>query len=153
MDEVDVAKVRVGQSARVTLDAYSGRSFPARVTRVASYVLDVQEQNRTFEIETELDDASFARTLLPGTSADVEVILASRDAVLRIPSYAVLEGGRVLVVENRRLLARPVETGLKNWQFAEVTKGLFAGDAVAVSLDRAEVREGARVSIAGETAK
>lgn len=153
MDEVDVAKVRVGQRARVTLDAYSGRSFPARVTRVAPYVLDVQEQNRTFEIEAELDDAAFARTLLPGTSADVEVILASRDAVLRIPSYAVLEGGRVLVVENRRLVARGIGTGLKNWQFTEVTKGLSAGDAVAVSLDRAEVKEGARVSIAAETAK
>ncbi len=153
MDEVDVAKVRVGQAARVTLDAYSGRSLPARVTRVAPYVLDVQEQNRTFEIEAELDDAAFAKTLLPGTSADVEVILASRDGVLRIPTYALLEGGRVLVVENRRLAARPIETGLKNWQFAEVTKGLSAGDAVAVSLDRAEVKEGARVSIAGETAK
>jgi HlyD family secretion protein len=153
MDEVDVAKLRVGQAARVTLDAYSGRSLPARVTRVAPYVLDVQEQNRTFEIEAELDDAAFAKTLLPGTSADVEVILASRDGVLRIPTYALLEGGRVLVVENRRLAARPIETGLKNWQFAEVTKGLSAGDTVAVSLDRAEVKEGARVSIAGETAK
>lgn len=153
MDEVDVAKVRVGQAARVTLDAYSGRSLPARVTRVAPYVLDVQEQNRTFEIEAELDDAAFAKALLPGTSADVEVILASRDGVLRIPTYALLEGGRVLVVENRRLAARPIETGLKNWQFAEVTKGLSAGDTVAVSLDRAEVKEGARVSIAGETAK
>jgi HlyD family secretion protein len=153
MDEVDVAKVRVGQPARVTLDAYPERSFPARVTRVAPYVLDVQEQNRTFEIEVELEDVPFAKNLRPGTSADVEVILTSREKVLRIPSYAVLEGGRVLLVENRRLVARPVETGLKNWQFAEVTKGLSAGDAVAVSLDRAEVKEGARVSIAGETAK
>jgi HlyD family secretion protein len=153
MDEVDVAKIRVGQPARVTLDAYAGRSFAARVTRVAPYVLDVQEQNRTFEIEAELDDGAFARKLLPGASADVEVILASRENVLRIPGYAVLEGGRVLLVENRRLVARPVETGLKNWQFAEVTKGLSAGDAIVVSLDRAEVKEGARVSIAGETAK
>jgi HlyD family secretion protein len=153
MDEVDVAKVRVGQPARVTLDAYPERSFPARVTRVAPYVLDVQEQNRTFEIEVELEDVPFAKNLRPGTSADVEVILTSREKVLRIPSYAVLEGGRVLLVENRRLVARPVETGLKNWQFAEVTKGLSAGDAVAISLDRAEVKEGARVSIVGETAK
>ena len=116
-------------------------------------MLDVQEQNRTFEIEAELEDAAFAKALRPGTSADVEVILASRENVLRIPSYAVLEGGRVLLVENRRLVARPVETGLKNWQFVEVTKGLSAGDRVAVSLDRAEVKEGARVSIAGETAR
>ena len=153
MDEVDVARVRLGQPVRVTLDAYSGRPFSGKVTRVAPYVLDVQEQNRTFEIEAELDDAGFARTLLPGTSADVEVILNARDRVLRIPSYALLEGNRVLVVRDGRLAARVVKTNLKNWQFAEVTDGLAAGEAVAVSLDRAEVKEGARVSIAGETEK
>lgn len=153
MDEVDVAKVRVGQPARITLDAYSGRSFPARVTRVAPYVLDLQEQNRTFEIEAELEDAAFARKLLPGTSADVEVILASREGVLRVPSYAILEGGRVLLIDDLRLVSRSVETGLKNWQFAEVAKGLSAGDAIAVSLDRPDVREGARVSIEAETTK
>ncbi len=153
MDEVDVARVRLGQPVRVTLDAYSGRSFSGKVTRVAPYVLDVQEQNRTFEIEAELDDGGFARTLLPGTSADVEVILNARDRVLRIPSYALLEGNRVLVVQDGRLAARAVKTNLKNWQFAEITDGLAAGEAVAVSLDRAEVKEGARVSIAGETAK
>jgi len=153
MDEVDVAKVRVGQPARITIDAYPGRSFPAKVTRVAPYVLDVQEQNRTFEIEAELDDASFARKLPPGTSADVEVILAAKDGVLRIPSYALLEGGRVLVVEKDRLVTRAVKTGLKNWQFVEVADGLAAGDLVTVSLDRAEVKEGARVRIEAETKK
>ncbi len=153
MDEVDVAKVRVGQPARVTLDAYSGKPFPGRVTRIAPYVLDVQEQNRTFEIEVELDDAAFARTLLPGTSADVEVILAAREGVLRIPSYALLEGGRVLVVRGGRLAGQAVRTGMKNWQFVEVAAGLAPGEAVAVSLDRAEVKEGARVTIAGQTEK
>jgi HlyD family secretion protein len=153
MDEVDVARVRLGQPVRVTLDAYSGRPFSGRVTRVAPYVLDVQEQNRTFEIEAELTDAGFARTLLPGTSADVEVILNARDNVPRIPSYALLEGNRVLVVRNARLVSQAVKRGLKNWQFAEITEGLAAGEAIAVSLDRAEVREGARVSIAAETQK
>jgi HlyD family secretion protein len=153
MDEVDVAKVRVGLPVRVTLDAYAGRSFSGRVTRVAPYVLDLEEQNRTFEVEAEFDDAAFARELLPGTSADVEVILKAQDGVLRIPSYALLEGSRVLLVRKGRLVAQPVKMGLRNWQFAEVTEGLAAGEAVAVSLDRAEVKEGARVAIAGETTK
>lgn len=153
MDEVDVGRVGLGQAARITIDAYPDRSFSGKVTRVAPYVLDVQEQNRTFEIEAELDDSAFARKLLPGTSADVEVILAAKDGVLRIPSYALLEGGRVLVVEKDRLVTRSVRTGLKNWQFVEVTDGLAAGDLVTVSLDRVEVKEGARVSIEAETKK
>ena len=150
MDEVDVGKVRVSQPVRVTLDAYPGRSFSGRVTRVAPYVQDVQEQNRTFEIEAELDDRTFASTLLPGTSADVEVILAARENVLRIPSYALLEGGRVLLFRGGRLEARKIETGLQNWQYVEVRSGLQAGDAVVVSLDRAEVKEGVRARIAAE---
>jgi HlyD family secretion protein len=153
MDEVDVGRVRVGQAVRLTLDAYPGRSFAGKVTRVAPYVQDVQEQNRTFEIEAVFDDARFARTLPPGTSADVEVVLSARDGVLRIPSSAILEGDRVLVVRGRTLEGRAIGVGLKNWQFAEVRSGLAAGDAVVVSLDRADVREGARAKIAAETTK
>ncbi len=153
MDEVDVGRVRAGLPVRITMDAYPGRSFPGRVTRVAPYVVDVQEQNRTFEIEAEFDDTAFARTLLPGTSADVEVILDSRDGVLRVPSYALIEGSKVLVVREGRLVAVPVRTGLRNWEFVEAREGLAKGDAVVVSLDRAEVQEGASVRIAGETLK
>lgn len=153
MDEVDVGKVRVGQAVRITMDAYPGRPFSGRVTRVAPYVLDVQAQNRTFETEAEFDDSNLSRALLPGTSADVEVILSSRENVLRIPSYALLEGGKVLAVRDGKLVARVVKTRLKNWQFTEITDGLVPGDAIAVSLDRAEVKEGARVSIEAETTK
>ena len=153
MDEADVGKVRIGQPGRVTIDAFPGRTFEARVVRVAPYVLDVQEQNRTFETEAELSDTAFARSLLPGTSVDLEVILGSRDNVLRIPSYALLEGSRVLLVEKGRLTARAVKTGLKNWQFTEVTSGLSEGDLVTVSLDRAEVKEGARVRVEAQTQK
>ncbi len=153
MDEVDVGKVRVGQSARLTMEAYPGRSFAGRVTRVAPYVQDVEEQNRTFEIEVEFADGAFARTVVTGSSADVEVIQDARDGVLRIPGDALIEGGKVLVVREGRLVSRAVRTGLKNWQFAEVVAGLEAGDMVVVSLDRAGVREGARVSVEAETSK
>jgi HlyD family secretion protein len=150
LDEVDVGKVRLGQPARITMDAFPGQGFPARVVRVAPYVLDIQEQNRTFEIEAEFDDPAFARSLVPGASADVEVILAAKDGVLRVPTSALMEGNRVLVVEDDRLVEKTVTTGLRNWEFVEVTGGLSAGERVTVSLDRIEVRAGARVRIAGE---
>jgi HlyD family secretion protein len=153
MDEVDVGKLRVGQPVRITMDAYPDRSFPGRVTRVAPYVVDTQEQSRTFEIEAEFDDAAFARRLSPGSSADVEVVRDAREGVLRIPSDALMEGGRVLVLQGGRLASRKVRTGLKNWQFTEILEGLTPGDAVVVSLDRAGVREGVRASVEAETTK
>ncbi len=153
LDEVDVAKVHVGQPVRITLDAYPGREFAGRVTRVAPYVLDIEEHSRTFEVEVEFEDAGFAATLLPGTSADVEVILDSREDVLRIPSYALVEGKRVLVVDGDVLAARQVEAGLSNWAFTEIVEGLAADELVVVSLDRVEVQEGATVRVTGETLK
>ncbi len=150
LDEVDANKVTTGLPARVTLDPYPNRSFTGRVTRVAPYVQDVEQQNRTIEVEIDFNDAPFARTLLPGTSADVEVILKTAREVLRIPSYAILEGNRVLIFGAGSLAAKTVRSGLHNWEYAEITSGLRAGDAVVVSLDRAEVKEGARAVIKAE---
>jgi HlyD family secretion protein len=143
LDEVDAGRVGAGLEARITLDPYPGRAFSARVSRVAPYVLDVEEQNRTLEVEIDFDDAEFARQLLPGTSADVEIILNKVEDVLRIPSYALLEGNRVLVLDGGHLVERLIETGLRNWEFAEAKEGLQEGEPVVVSLDRAEIKDGA----------
>jgi len=143
MDEVDSRLLASGLVARVTLDSIPERSFPARVTHIAPFVLDVEQQNRTIEIEVELDDPAFAATLLPGTSADVEVVLEVRESVLRVPSHALLEGGRVLVLVHDRIEERRVELGLRNWDWSEVTRGLVAGERVITSLEREGVVAGA----------
>jgi HlyD family secretion protein len=153
LDEVDLGKVLAGQPVRATLDAYRGRSFPGRVVRVAPYVLDVEEHSRTFEIEVELEDRDLAATMLPGASADVEIILEARADVVRIPSYALIEGDHVFVVNDGTIVAQKVTPGLKNWDFTEVTSGLEVDELVVVSVDRIEVTEGARVRVAGETLK
>ena len=151
IDEVDLARVRTGLDVRVTLDAFAGEEYAGTVSRVAPYVVDLEGQNRTVDVEVELADRAFARSLLPGTSADVEVILERRSDVLRVPTYALMEGGRVLVVDGQTLVERAVTTGLRNWQFAEVTSGLQAGDRVVVSLDRVEVEAGATVTVVGSS--
>jgi HlyD family secretion protein len=143
MDEVDAARIEPGQPARITLDPYPDQSFAGTVTRVAPYVLDIQEQNRTIEVEVDFEDAEFSRTLLPGASADIEIILRRMDDVRRIPSYALMEGDRVLVLNGDVLAGRAAQVGLRNWEYAEVVDGLQEGEAVVISLDRAEVEEGA----------
>jgi HlyD family secretion protein len=148
LDEVDVAKVRTGLPVRITFDAYPGRTFAGRVTRVAPFVLDVKEQNRTIEVDAVLHDAAFAETLKPGLSADVTIVLKTVENVLRIPAFALLEGDHVLVLRGGRLVRVAVKTGLRNWDFVEITGGLSEGDLVVVSLDRPEVKEGARAVVA-----
>jgi HlyD family secretion protein len=148
IDEVDAPRIREGMPARVSLDAFRDRTFAARVRRVAPYVLDVEKQARTVEIEAELQDIQTA-TLLPGYSADVEVILQERQEVLRIPTRALIDGKRVLVYDpaDQRVHAREVQTGLRNWEFVEVTGGLAEGDAVITTVDREGLVDGARAAV------
>ena len=147
MDEVDSAAIHAGQHAKLTVDSHPDAQFEGTVVRVAPYVLDFVAQNRTVEIEVELVDTEVAAKLLPGTSADVEVVLESHDEALRLPTSALLENSRVLVANDGKLEERPVEIGLKNWDYAEVTGGLDEGQRVVISLERVEVKAGARVEV------
>lgn len=147
MDEVDSGVLAPGLPVRITVDSLPGRELPGTVTRVAPFVLDVEEQNRTVEIEARIADADFAQRLLPGTSADVEVILQVHESVLRIPTSALLEGTKVLVIEDGVLAERTVETGLSNWNWTEIVGGLEPGDEVVTSLDRTGVEAGAEVVV------
>lgn len=149
MDEVDCARIQVGQMVKVTLDPFPGASHAARVVRVAPYVLDIEAQNRTVEVEVELEDPSFSAALLPGTSADVEIVLERREGVLRVPTSALQGGSRVLVFTDGKLSERGLELGLSNWDFAEVRSGLADGERVVVTLDRPEVRAGANAVVLG----
>jgi len=145
IDEVDAPAVRAGQRAEITLDAFPGRKFPGFVRRVAPYVLDTEKQARTVEIEAEIENPQ-AGNLLPGYSADVEVILDVREGVLRIPTQAVMDGRRVLVLDEKSgvLREQEVRRGVANWEFTEIVEGLSEGDLVVMSVDREGVRDGAR---------
>lgn len=149
IDEVDAPAIRVGMPAYVTLDAFSGKRFDGKVRRVAPYVLDVEKQARTLEVEVELDAGAAPANLLPGYSADIEVRLESRAGILRVPTEAVLEGKRVLIYNPDRevLEERKIETGLSNWQYTEVSAGLNAGEQIVVSLEREGVKAGAHVAV------
>jgi HlyD family secretion protein len=144
IDEVDVARVRVGQPAYVTIDAIAGRRFPGRVRRVAPYVVDVEKQARTVDVEVEFSNAEDVKTLLVGYSADAEIILEAHENVVRVPTQALLEGNRLLVLEDGRLRERRVRTGLSNWQLTEVLGGLREGETVVLSVERKGVAAGAK---------
>lgn len=146
MDEVDAPKIRAGQPVRIRIDALPGKTFAGTVRRVAPYVTAVEKQARTVDVEVDFVVPDEAAGLLVGYSADVEILLERREGVLRIPAAALQEGGRVLAVgAGDRLEARPVKTGLANWEFAEVLEGLSPGERIVLSLEKEGVKPGARV--------
>ena len=145
IDEVDVAQVRVGQPATITIEALPGRRFPGRVRRVAPYVVDVEKQARTVDVEVELANPADAKALLVGYSADVEIILEAHENVIRVPTQALREGNRVLVYNAAGILEeRRLDVGIANWAFTEVHSGIEQGQKVALSVERQGVAAGAR---------
>lgn len=143
IDEVDAPKIKVGMPARIALDAFAGQHFAGRVRRIAPYVLEVEKQARTVEVEVVFTQPEAAGTLLVGYSADAEIILQSRDKVLRVPAQAILDGNRVLLLKDGVLVERRLELGLSNWEFSEVRGGLQAGEQVVISLELEGVKAGA----------
>jgi HlyD family secretion protein len=144
IDEIDAPHVQAGMSVLITMDAFPDRKFPGHVRRVAPYVLEVEKQARTVEIEAVIDNPA-QNALLPGYSADVEVILATRSDVLRVPTLAIIDGQRLFLFDeqDRVIEERTVETGVSNWEYTEITAGLEAGELVVLTADREGVVDGA----------
>ena len=151
IDEVDAAKLAVGMKGRITLDAWRGKHFDGKVRRIAPYVLALEKQARTVEVEVEFEDPAAVQKegkLLVGYSADIEVVVENREKTLRIPTAALMPGNKVLVLNGEGVLeGRKIEPGLSNWQYTEVRQGLNAGDQVVTSLDREGVKAGARAAV------
>ena len=144
IDEVDATAVRTGMPARITLDAFPDQRFPGHVRRVAPYVLELEKQARTVEVEAEIDNPE-EYDLMPGYSADVEVILDTRTDVLRIPALAIIDGERVLPLNEQEgvIEERMIEKGVSNWEYSEIVSGLDGSELVILSVDREGVEAGA----------
>ncbi|WP_111910202.1 efflux RND transporter periplasmic adaptor subunit [Aeromonas media] len=131
IDEVDAARLKVGQSARVLLDAMPGRDFAATVTRIAPYVKELEKQARTVEVEAVLTAPPTDVPLLIGYSADLEVEVTRATDVLRVAASSRVDDGSVLRLEGDKLVRVLPRWGVENWNWIEVAEGLAAGDQLA----------------------
>lgn len=148
LDEVDAPKVALGMVVRITLDAFAGRSFDGRVRRIADYVLEREKQARTVDIEVDFVNPRDREQMLPGYSADVEVVLEQKEDVVRVPTAAILSKSQVLRYNSatQRLEAVTISAGVRNWKYTEVLSGLSAGDRIVTSIDRKGAVDGALVT-------
>ncbi|MDP2824363.1 MAG: efflux RND transporter periplasmic adaptor subunit [Sulfuritalea sp.] len=147
MDEVDAPRITVGLPVRVSLDALPKQPLQGKVRRVAPYVSAVEKQARTVDVEVDFERPA-SGSLLVGYSADVEIVLSGRPNVLRVPTAALIEGARVMVLntDSGKLEERKVKTGIANWEFTEIVDGLAEGERIVISLEREGVKVGARAT-------
>ena len=144
IDEVDAGELRPGLRARISIDAFKKRTFAGHVQRIADYVLDIEKQARTVDVEVGFDTLDRETLLLAGYSADIEVILDEREDVVRLPTEAILGDRRVFVFDSAtgRLHEKKIVTGLANWNWTEVRQGVEPGQQVVVNVDIPGLKDG-----------
>jgi HlyD family secretion protein len=85
IDEADVGGLRDGQAATFTVDAYPGRKYTARVTRVA---YGSTTKNNVVSYSTVLKVKNDDLSLRPGMTATAEIATVTRDNALLVPNAA-----------------------------------------------------------------
>ncbi|MEL6810331.1 MAG: HlyD family efflux transporter periplasmic adaptor subunit [Bacteroidota bacterium] len=117
VDEVDIVKVKPQQKVLVTLDAYKGELFMARVDKIYP---KKDERNQTFVVEALFE--SSPEVLYPGLAGEANIIVAEKKEALIIPKEFLWGGNRVKT-ENGMV---EIVVGLQNMDSLEVTSGINA---------------------------
>lgn len=144
ISEEDIAKVKIGDPAKVNLLSLPGRDFEARVSKILPFA-DPETRRYTvyLEIKAELAD------LRPNSTGEVTITVGSRDRVALVPRRAIFNGVggiTVAVVKSGRVERRQVEIGYRALNTAEVVKGLAPGEQVVVE-NPDQFRDGQNVRV------
>ena len=134
LSEFDVARVRTGMKARVSVDALGGEAFPSSVLFVAPTGID-SSGVVTFPVTVSLSGADGAK---PGMNASVRIIVAQRQNVVQVPLEAVSQNDEdepvvSVVGSDGKTSTRRVKVGLANNKSIEIVQGLRAGERVGVA--------------------
>jgi len=151
VDEADIGRVKLGQTASFTVDSYPGEPFSAQVSQVRNAPTTVQNVV-TYDVVLRVKNSELK--LKPGMTANVSLIIEEKEDVLKIPNAALRfkpprkEGGAppdikkqkkgsvvwVLSPENKPTPV-PIKSGITDGQFTEVVGGkLKEGEAVITEL-------------------
>ena len=145
VSEQEIAKIKTGQKAYLSVDAYPDERFEGEVSNVG---LKADLQTRSFPIEIEVPSNS-GEKLKPGMIARVKVDVKTYANVLLIPQDAVLDESEekvVYVVRSDKAAKRSLLLGRRWDERVVVERGLEAGDRLVVA-GQEKLSEGTRVVI------
>lgn len=140
--------VRVGRDVKLGLEAFPGREFTGRISRINP---SVDEKNRTFEIEALV--ANGAAELKPGSFVKATIQSDKVDSILAIPfSAAIYLFGayKVFVVQGQTIKEREVKLGDRLGDLVEIIEGLRTDEKVAIAAGGPQLKDGMEIEIAPE---
>lgn len=123
IDERDVARVRAGQEALMSSDAWPGRVLRGHVREVTP---GGDPEQRAFRARIVTDE----KVALPlGLTLEVNIVTRRAERALLVPASAI-EDGKVWIVRGHRVHAKPVRTGIAGTNDVQILSGLSRGDTI-----------------------
>lgn len=131
VDEVDFGKIKLGQKAEISLDAFPDETFEGTVSYIGKAGVKTVAGGVTIPVEIQFD--AKGQSMAVGLSGDVEFILDQKEDALTVPvNYIEQKDGTsvVYVLEGGSKVEREVATGLTTLTEVEILKGLEEGQTI-----------------------
>jgi HlyD family secretion protein len=136
VDEADIARVYMGQPARIKVESFRDRLFQGKVTKIAP--MGVEKDNvTTFEVRVSINNPG--GELKANMTANAEILLDEHKGVLMVPENAVIYDNQKNAFvqvpaphEKDGVRKMPVAVGISNGSMTEVVNGLKEGDQVVL---------------------
>jgi HlyD family secretion protein len=158
VDEADVGRVKVGQTATFTVDSYPGRTFTGEVVQIRKAPLVVQNVV-TYDVVVSARNPE--QRLLPGMTANVRIVIDQKESVLQVPNAALRFRPPGMEAPERERPARPAPGGLRGggapggrvWVVgpdgkpAAIPLQLGIGDGTYTEVVKGEIKEGQQVIV------
>jgi len=140
LTQIDAPKVKIGNRATITFDAFLGKTFTGKVISIdtiGTVSSGVTTYPAIIKLDIEVPD------IFPNMSAQASIITEVKDDILLVPSSAVqIQNGRstVRLIKNGKMESVDVETGLSSDTQIEIVSGLAEGDVVVMSVTSSGTR-------------
>ena len=148
IDEPDIGRLQMGQPVRISWDGLPGRIWSGSVSALPTNIVN-RGSRMIGEVLCVVDNQD--KKLLPNVNVTAVVVTADTANALTLPREALHQEEHrsiVYIVENGRLVGRPVKTGVANLTRIEITQGLSEKDTVALaSLSPSPLSDGAAVKV------
>lgn len=156
--EKDSGTLKVGQTVRITVDAYPGRKFEGKLTTIEP---QIAAETRNIRVQATIQNPD--KILKPGMFATTTVVLPDKPAVITVPETAVdytLYGDSVYLITEKKeddgktsltAVRTFVQTGDRSNGRAVIVRGLKAGDRV-VQVGQLKLQSGVAVAISPDPA-
>ena len=131
IDEVDIVKVIVGQSAEVTLDAYPNQLLRGLVDQIQPLTKATSSGGTVISVRIKLDNPKI--TFVNGLSGQASIIIAEAENALTIPQEALRDDNTVFIQKGQSLKPSQVTPGIKSDTDVEVKDGLVESDQVLLN--------------------